>query len=363
VDRPRTDALARGFRLLLLAYPRDYRRDRGEEIVDTLLEMAPPGQRRPTPRQAANLVRNGLRCQLGRPRSRGIVIAAALAAVFAAYLGASAAAWLGWQPARDLPTAAAAKAIYLTALPHQAPVTTHREDALFYYDDPTDAWTPIQGADDYTSGSIEYAFGPAAAGPDFRAFMRTVRDRLSAAGWSVGQIREHEPTTWAGARLRAEKDGLAMTIGYDDGMFTVDADNREIPIPVTLDISRATPPWVSPVAALGALLGALAGWLLVGWISRRLSGRSLVLQFSALLFGIVAYGGMLPAVALYALGWMTVASNPAFDGSTLGVLWSPLTTVLCRPPAVVAALAMLVTIGIAAVARRPRTAPGNPVGA
>jgi hypothetical protein len=299
----RNDAtrLARRYRLLLLAYPRDYRRHRGEEIVDTLLEMAPAGQHRPTLRQAANLVSTGLRCQLGRPRSNGIVVAAALAAIFAAFLGASAAAWLGWQPARDR-------------------------------DQPEFPHLHAYGARAPTGGRL-------AGRPDHRA-------------------RAHD---LPGARLQAEKGGLVMTISYDDGVFTVGADNSEIPTPISLDISRATPPWVPAVTALGALLGALAGWLLVGWISRRVAGSPLILQLGVLLFGIVAYGGMLPTVALFALLWPAAMSGPAASG--LGIIWFPLTTTLCRSPAVVAALALLVPAAIAALARPPRAAPDSPASA
>jgi hypothetical protein len=40
--------LERCVRALLLAYPAQYRRERGEEIVGTLLEAAPPGRRFPS---------------------------------------------------------------------------------------------------------------------------------------------------------------------------------------------------------------------------------------------------------------------------------------------------------------------------
>ena len=34
-------------------------------------------------------------------------------------------------------------------------------------------------------------------------------------------------------------------------------------------MDRLTPPWLTVVSVLGLLAGALAGWLLTGWVSRR----------------------------------------------------------------------------------------------
>ncbi|MFV2101371.1 hypothetical protein [Micromonospora sp. LOL_024] len=57
-------ALERRYRRLLLAYPADYRRDRGDEIVGTYLDLADGGRRWPSPSDAADLVRGGLRQRL-----------------------------------------------------------------------------------------------------------------------------------------------------------------------------------------------------------------------------------------------------------------------------------------------------------
>ena len=58
--------LERRYRLLLLSYPKRYRQERSEEITGTLLELARPGQRYPTPREVATLILAGL-----RTRARG----------------------------------------------------------------------------------------------------------------------------------------------------------------------------------------------------------------------------------------------------------------------------------------------------
>ncbi len=48
-------------RWLLRAYPAWYRRERGEEVLDTLLEASPPGRKWPSFRDARALVTGGLR--------------------------------------------------------------------------------------------------------------------------------------------------------------------------------------------------------------------------------------------------------------------------------------------------------------
>jgi hypothetical protein len=53
--------LERRCRWLLLAYPAWYRRERGEEMLDTLLEASPPGRRWPCVRDARALITGGLR--------------------------------------------------------------------------------------------------------------------------------------------------------------------------------------------------------------------------------------------------------------------------------------------------------------
>jgi hypothetical protein len=54
-------ALERRCRMLLRAYPRWYRRQRGEEMLATLLESSEPGQRWPSARDARALIIGGLR--------------------------------------------------------------------------------------------------------------------------------------------------------------------------------------------------------------------------------------------------------------------------------------------------------------
>ncbi len=84
--------LERRYRRLLLAYPADYRRDRGDEIVGTYLDLAGPERRWPTLADAADLVRGGLRQRLRAAGATdlvpGVRLAGLLALVTATFLAA-----------------------------------------------------------------------------------------------------------------------------------------------------------------------------------------------------------------------------------------------------------------------------------
>jgi hypothetical protein len=57
--------LQRRYGRLLLAYPREYRRQRGDELLSTLMELSRPDQRWPAPRQATALLLAGMRLRAG----------------------------------------------------------------------------------------------------------------------------------------------------------------------------------------------------------------------------------------------------------------------------------------------------------
>jgi hypothetical protein len=70
------------YRLLLRAYPPAYRAGRGDEIVDTYLELAGGTRRRPSVADATDLVAAGLRERLRARGATGITDALPLAATF-----------------------------------------------------------------------------------------------------------------------------------------------------------------------------------------------------------------------------------------------------------------------------------------
>ncbi|MCW6007517.1 hypothetical protein K1W54_23650, partial [Micromonospora sp. CPCC 205371] len=82
--------MTRWYRLLLHAYPRWYRRERGTEMLTTLLDAAEPGQQRPHPRDALDLLLGGLRCRFAVPRGPAFAAHLAYAVVVAAFTGLAA---------------------------------------------------------------------------------------------------------------------------------------------------------------------------------------------------------------------------------------------------------------------------------
>jgi len=84
----RITMLERRCRLLLRAYPAAYRSERGEEIIDTLLETTPEGRDWPVPRDIRSLVAGGLsaRAALNRRDTTAANLRVAVLVGVAAYL-------------------------------------------------------------------------------------------------------------------------------------------------------------------------------------------------------------------------------------------------------------------------------------
>jgi hypothetical protein len=65
-----SEVLERRYRRLMVSYPADYRRSRGPEVLETLMEAASPGQRWPAGRESRALVLGGLRARTGADSHR-----------------------------------------------------------------------------------------------------------------------------------------------------------------------------------------------------------------------------------------------------------------------------------------------------
>ena len=65
-----SDVLEKRYRMLLRAYPADYRCERADELIDTLIGDEPTNRRWPSPREAVSLVRGGLRVYGGGTAAR-----------------------------------------------------------------------------------------------------------------------------------------------------------------------------------------------------------------------------------------------------------------------------------------------------
>lgn len=85
--------LERRSRLLMRAYPAAYRRERGDEIIATLLEATPAGRRRPLARDMRALILGGLRARAAQNRcfTTAVSLRVAVLAGVSIYLGVTAA--------------------------------------------------------------------------------------------------------------------------------------------------------------------------------------------------------------------------------------------------------------------------------
>jgi hypothetical protein len=105
------DVLGRRYRRLLWAYPGWYRRERGQEILTTLLDAARPGQRRPADGEVLDVVVQGLRCRLRPPRGLGYRVVAVVVGLFGALVGWAVAGGLAVGMLAAPPTEAEAVAV------------------------------------------------------------------------------------------------------------------------------------------------------------------------------------------------------------------------------------------------------------
>jgi hypothetical protein len=98
VSAHRVSPLERHCRLLLRAYPAGYRRERGEEIIGTLLEADSGDRTRPPLRDSRALIAGGLRVRAAQNRRLGAAASLRLAALLgvAVWLGTISASFLAF---------------------------------------------------------------------------------------------------------------------------------------------------------------------------------------------------------------------------------------------------------------------------
>ncbi|MDX5459568.1 hypothetical protein [Micromonospora tulbaghiae] len=69
-----SDVLEKRYRMLLRAYPAGYRRERADELIDTLIGDEPTNRRWPSLREAASLIRGALRVHGGGAAPRPVAV-------------------------------------------------------------------------------------------------------------------------------------------------------------------------------------------------------------------------------------------------------------------------------------------------
>jgi hypothetical protein len=260
--------LGAGYRLLLRAYPPGRRRG---ELADTLLEV---GRARPSVREGLNLLRHGLRARLGRPASTAVVVLATMIALVTGVVGAAVTTRLAWEAVPALPSGERLDEIAGTVFPGVPTTAEKYSDELFYdLREPSTAEVFLTGHDE------DFQFTDVILGPesrflpgDYRQWTVEAQGRLVEAGWEVGRA-EVTGATWiatgeiddSGRLFTATRDGLALEIQTETDVVDTPAGSFS----VTAEIDRLTPGYVLAAGVFGLLAGALLGWLVTGWVSRR----------------------------------------------------------------------------------------------
>ncbi|MEV0809271.1 hypothetical protein [Micromonospora sp. NPDC050200] len=301
---PTGDPLARRYRRLLRCYPRAYRQERGDEMLSLLLDTAPPGQTRPRLREAVDLIRNGMRCRLGRPASSTVVAWAALAAVVCGLFSAALSARIAWETAELLPGRAETGEVFRTVLPDREPDGVTTPSTFFgYYTQPMtmqalDNLLLGDGGEYQQTATDAWAAGPPAAPPE--ETVAVAQRRLRESGWHLDKVTADTSDSCADKLCASVVPVTHTTVDASRGdtLLTVTVNSNPEPESPYLSITlrRTTPPLVLPAAIGGGLLGGLAGWLVFGWASRRTEASHPARAVVKVLFGVTLLLWWLPVL-------------------------------------------------------------------
>ena len=278
--------LERGYKRLLRAYPPGYRRRHGAEIVTTLLEMAEPGQRRPTRDETWHLIASGVRQRFRVPAGRPLGwVVAVLTLLIGGGIGAAGGSWTAERTFADLPDRAAIEALHAGVAGTAGVEHSYRDDdGSPWWGGTASAMTQVVGFD---------GWDPAAA-----------RQRLTADGWRLGPVTHpggsagttddqgrHVELELRSASFRAERDGIVMDV---DGWLTEGYGS------VHTDLRPGGNATLLPFTVVGGLLGLAVGWLLAAAALQRM--RRLPVRRARIAGGLTVLGigvSALPAVAFY----------------------------------------------------------------
>ncbi|MEH1098691.1 hypothetical protein [Micromonospora sp. CPCC 205561] len=354
---PTGDPLARRYRRLLLCHPRDYRRARADEMVGVLLDAAPPGRTRPTVREAANLIRHGLRCRLGRPASRTVGVWATLAAVICGLFTAALATRAAWETSPPQPGRAETAGVFAAVLPGHDLGDVDPAPALFtFYSQPLTVRSLenvlLGDGGEYQRSSV---VAVAAGTPRMPAgeTLALARRRLHETGWQVYEPLSDStpscpektcatPVTSIGTTLLARRGDTVLEL-HVTSPPPVDGSH------LSLALSRTTPPAVLPAGIAGGLLGAGIGWLVFGWASRRTEAAHPARGAVGVLFAITLFLWWTPVL-------LTVPPLLRHHLDEPHPTWHPLWEWLGQPAAsllfVVGAATALLGLALAAAPRR-----------
>lgn len=258
-----TVGLRRSYARLLLAYPRAYRRDNGPELMTTLLDAAAPGQRKPWPSDARNLIAGGLRQRFRLPAGRLPLVIATISALTFGGVGAAAGSLLARQASGPLPSSAAV-----------AELATRVSGEPYLPE--------IGRVDGYTIARPSVYTGVPAEVVGWSE--QDARTRLTAAGWRLDPTVTTPTTLGRSVPLRtgnevAQQVDIAGTLtridGTRDGILltaiVTTFDGQSSVMVHTARTMSLTTPYLLVLGLLGGLLG---GWLLIARVGYALRSRS-----------------------------------------------------------------------------------------
>nr|WP_221379522.1 hypothetical protein [Actinoplanes polyasparticus] len=278
---------------LLWAYPSDFRRRYGDELLATMAEVS--GGRAPGLAARAHLVAAGVRQRFRVPLRPWAILAAVLAMVAVGAAGAAGGRWLGWQTGADVPSRDGMRAL---------------TDSMGVY------WPELYDQRTAMGGPSAWAI---ANGPEIDDRARAA---LTADGWRITAYTtvssailtdvSTEPFASVPARnvmFEAAKDGLALR-----GDSLTGAGRTSLRVDVVADEAWA----VRPFTVGGLALGALVGWLVaVALISRVRRGDRSHRRLAAARTAVVFTAGAVPVFELYrvfvrTLTYDSAAANPTY---------------------------------------------------
>jgi hypothetical protein len=263
-DDPRTARLASRYRTCLLAYPRAYRRERGPEILATLLDAAGPDRSRPAAREAALLLRHGLGRRVAEFGRRAFVVAA-FAAVLGGLSGVALGSWLSW---RDVDRLAPDETTTIGLAPTVLPGPF--EGSVSYFGRHT-FWNPysnntLHGGTGVRVGRASVT-GTVAPDANFEQIAAAVEQQMRTHGWHDVHTTIERYGSDTSPSAHAEVTGTRA--GYLAAV-QVSAHDGYNPTSLRLNLMWAEPPGHLRDIILGGLAGAALGALLGLYTSKRM---------------------------------------------------------------------------------------------
>ncbi|GIJ60685.1 hypothetical protein [Virgisporangium aurantiacum] len=319
------DPLARRYRRLLVAYPRAYRRERGAELLGALLDAAPPGRTRPTPREAVDLIRAGLRARLGRPASRTVVTWALLVATISGTFGAAFATRAAWETAPPLPDGAEARAMAAEILPGQEFSGFEAPAAQFtMYGSPL-SWDRVgellwpDGGEYALSGIGGSIVGD--PGLPVAELAGLARRNLRAHGWTVYPTTTTSLDGCDGPDCPPAPYSVVVAARRGHTTFRLEMYSPDALVSPSTSVAfqQATPAAVYPFGIGAGLLGAVVAFLVFGWASRRTQRRATADATAKVMLGVTLFlwwvptAFALPAVAHHHAGEAHPSWHPMWE--------------------------------------------------